>query len=247
MGSVRAFPGIESWSNPGIEAPKCLHPLPEVLEVKSFSVSCALVLGFLCVLTLSSCKKDGAGPAGSSDPGTSQPGMAGVDSSRANAAKALTEESLKKFIIYENEIMPHMALAMGAMSGDAATREKKAKEFEVIQTAAIKKAGLEQSDIPGLTLLTGEYYSQTYVAQDAEKQLVAIAKRVAEAKAQGKEPNQLDVILEETHKKTVADTVAFRKDFEAKYGKSALEILQRHETEYAAINDARMAQFTKKP
>jgi hypothetical protein len=211
------------------------------------------LLSVVAVFLVLGCGKGGSAPASSSS--ASKP----VGDYKAQMAAALTEEKLAGFAVYQHEMIPQMGLTMSVALGalkdgksfsdaeKAAANDERTKALKAAQEAACKKAGLQGSDIPGLTLITSEYYSRRGTAVTLQNDLDTARKKIADAKAAGKEPNSIDTTMEKTYLEMLGREPDIKKDYVAKYGQAVVDLLSKHETEFLEINKLMLDAALQKP
>ncbi|HCF60522.1 MAG TPA: hypothetical protein DFS52_21310 [Myxococcales bacterium] len=176
--------------------------------------------------------------------------MKKVEAVKEAGAKELTEEKLKAFIVYEREMLPQtklaMEMAMGAFKkagkdmAKEMSRDERRKVMEEAQKAALAKSGLEQGDIPKLSMITTEYYTPRVIALDSEKEQAERQKRMDEAKAAGKEPGLMDKALFDSTKEQLDRFAADRQKFMEKYGKETVELLDKYIDPFTELQRERM-------
>jgi hypothetical protein len=176
--------------------------------------------------------------------------MKGVEEATAEGAKALTEEKLKAFLVYEREMLPHTRLAMGMATAafqkagkamaDEMSRDERLKVLQEAQKAALEKAGLTLAEIPSISLITNSYYPQRSVDQKSKADLEAASKRIAEARAKGTEPSIMDTAMESALREQLATHETERRDFEKEHGIEVVQLLEKHLAEYVELNEQRM-------
>jgi hypothetical protein len=204
----------------------------------------------LVVLFAIGCGDKGAAPAG---PSTTSPASTGAAAdNKTKMAASITEEKLAAFAVYQREMIPMMGLTMNVAMGalkigksrsdkeDVAAKDEQAKALKAAQEAACKKAGILMSDIPGLTFITAEYYAKRGAAITLQEDIDETRKKIADAKAAGKEPSPVDTAMEERYAEMLEEHPDIRKEYEAKYGKDLVDLLAKHEAEFIEINDLRV-------
>jgi len=183
-----------------------------------------------------------AGPAAAS-PAAGAPVASGGPA--VETARTLTEEKLTNYAAFRKEMVPHLALAMSSWSAKGDARTDGAKRYEALQNEACKKVGLEPAAIPGLTLLTTEYYTKTAMGIEAASQVAKAQKDLDDAKAAGKEPDLVSKAILDVQTEALKKVDETRKSYEEKYGKAVVEILKKHEAEFAGIIDLEMKAVLK--
>lgn len=173
-----------------------------------------------------------------------------VDEPRDQGAEALTTKKLEAFFIYEREMLPQTQLAMGMATGafrqagekmgEALAKDARLEAIQAAQQAALDKAGLTIGEIPPISLLTGAYYPQRALARQAKADLETVSKRVADAKAQGKEPSFMDTAMEQAHRETLASSVAACREFQNEHGAALVKLLDERLDEYVGVQEQRM-------
>ena len=217
-----------------------------------------LILSLTAIALVAGCSKSSDTPAEPppaaakklADAAPTQAEMKKVEAATEAGAKELTEEKLKAFIVYEREMLPQTKLAvemaMGAFKkagkdmAKEMSRDERRKVMEEAQKAALAKSGLEQSDIPKLSLVTTEYYTPRVMALDSEKEQAELQKRMDEAKAAGKEPGMMDKAMFDATQKQLDRFEADRQKFMEKYGKETVELLEKYLEPFAELHRERM-------
>ena len=228
---------------------------------------------FFLLLCFVGCKKgEGPKPAAvpaspASSAGHVPPFVAKLTAAAAevDAAKALlTEDKLSRFATYQKEMLSVTGDAVGIgmqAYAKAGTDQKKFQgamaaddrgaKIESATKAALAKSGLTQDEMLKLSRVATRYYAHAYALQDAADKVGELRKKIAEAKAKGKEPSPVDTAMEKAYAGQADRLEAMRKEFAARYGAQALALMQKHEPEFFAINkkmmDSAMGAMRRKP
>lgn len=225
------------------------------------------------LLCLAGCKKgEGTKPAAVPPSPASSAGHAPAFVAKLTAAAAeveaakalLTEDKLSRFATYQKEMLSVTGDAVGVgmqayakagtdqkkFQGAVAADDRGAK-IESATKAALAKSGLTQDEMMKLTRVATRYYAHAYALQDAADKVGELRKKIAEAKAKGKEPSPVDTAMEKAYSGQADRLETMRKEFAARYGEQALALMQKHEPEFFAINkkmmDSAMGAMKRKP
>jgi hypothetical protein len=183
-------------------------------------------------------------------PGSPPLGDPSVDSRAVDEAQTLTDAKVVAYIAYL-KAMPKGAKPVTGVGMTRFARQNPA-QLESANDLALAASGLSQEEVAGLTQLTSAYNrAGALTIMMLNEQLEATRKKIADAKAQGKAPSALDTGMEKAFSANLAKEQAQRvermKDFVGIYGQAAVDILDRHQTEYQAVVQGAAQQAAAQP
>lgn len=117
-----------------------------------------------------------------------------LEEQAAQFAKSLDEEKVKKILVYEQELLPHTHLLMGAGMAAAKTaaaggniekelsRDERIAKLNEVVTDALTKVGTTQQDTSSFATLTSTLYGSELAVADARQKLKDDKPKVAKWK-----------------------------------------------------------------
>ncbi|MBA3463674.1 MAG: hypothetical protein H0T46_27195 [Deltaproteobacteria bacterium] len=240
--------------------------------------STTLLTTIVLALCVSACSKkedkgDPTSSGASASPSPSTPGATPVAGTPAAAgedsvvafARTLDEDKVKKILVYEQEMVQHVDLLVGAAGAMASggtkaiSRDERYKKLGDLTTAAIAKAGITQQDVGSFTQLTSELWAKEmalggYRQKIADNAPKAEKWKAIEAEAEKLEGGRRFQFLQDRnadrpmgdeevkiYQAQLAELDEDRKAFAAKYGAPTLALLDKYREPFVAIREKQMA------
>jgi hypothetical protein len=216
--------------------------------------TCVALCWFLCV-GVGACKKHPpakpAAPAISPMTQRSNPSSARLPPlTPAEVRALLTEDKISRFAIYQMERMrtiddvapptpataPKGQTAAPKPQDPTAAGERRANPAAARQ-AALAKSGLSEEEAAKLNQLLRAYYTSLFHMQLAIKRDEESRTAREAANAKSRKPGADDHGLSNLRRDQEKLIAAMRREFAARYGDDALKLVQKHEPEFATINE----------
>jgi hypothetical protein len=212
-----------------------------------------LALALAVAVLSSACSKEK--PSADVSPPPAAPSR--VEDRAIAAARTLDEDTLKRILLYEQEMLPHTALVLGVAAKGAAAaggdgmkmgkemaRDERFKQIQQITEAAFAKANITHHDVVGFTVLTGDLYAKELAHAETRRLLAENPAKVEKWKQFDQEAEKLSggakwKFLQEHHQHRPLDeaTLAFHQEQLAELDAFRAEFAAKHGEELLALLD----------
>jgi hypothetical protein len=166
----------------------------------------------------------------------------------------LDDDTLNRFLAYEQALVAAMRPSPPPVAAPIRKEPAKGKKVPAIkpaadvgsryaaaEQAAMEKNGFSRDQVSKLGRVVSTYYTRAYYLVAAIKRAKEMSARVEAAKAQGREPTPLESAMVKGLADQTERLAHLRQEYATRYGEETLALFARHEADYFALAEQRLA------